>query len=73
MWSSAWAGSAPGAPADPSATAIPQAAWTRLSKPRRPAHGPRCPQAESVTTTSPGCRSASASGASPNRSSAPGR
>ena len=44
-----------------------------LSKPRRPPHGPPLPHADRLTTTRPGCRSASAPGVSPNRSSACGR
>jgi hypothetical protein len=54
-------------PADPGPT------WTRLSKPRRVAHGPVVPHAESVTTTVPGCRALTWSGSSPNARSAPGR
>src|SRR6185312_4329690 len=44
-WSSAWAGS--GCVSSPAAhgEAMPVASWTRLSKPRRVAHGPVCPHA----------------------------
>lgn len=75
-WSSACTGSAPGAAstvAGRTVSAMPVAACTSESKPRRVPHGPLSPQAESPTHTRCACRSASASGCKPNASSAPGR
>ena len=72
-WSSTWAGRVPGRPPAPVAAAMPVADWTMLSNPRRPAQGPRCPQAESPTVTRCGCRASSPASSRPSRASAPGR
>ena len=71
-WSSAWHGSAAGRPpaaaaGPPSTTAMPDAACTIESKPRRGAHGPSAPQASTRACTTPGGT------CSPRASSDPGR
>ena len=69
MWSSACAGSAPGRrPSGDSIIAIPLAACTMLSNPRRPDHGPAAPQADSDAMTSDGWAATRASiGRDPGR------
>jgi hypothetical protein len=47
--SSACAGSSPGLPLAPSASAMPVGHWTTESKPRRAAHGPVVPHADRAT------------------------
>src|ERR1019366_6838154 len=63
--SSACAGSSPGLPLAPSASAMPVGHWTTESKPRRAAHGPVVPHADRATPQRCGCRSTRSSGARP--------